>query len=173
MEGHGSMNSNIYFEKFFSEGDFLYCWQLVSNEKVMIMNYGRVFTMEETNELFRHMIDKSKNYEGFGYFKVFKKESNEYIGLGAVIINDDFTEAEIEYMLLPEYWGEGYGSKVVSNLLNKIDETKSIKKVIAITKPNNIVSKRILYKNGFRLFKIYEVDDGSLAEILIKYKGKI
>jgi hypothetical protein len=84
------MQNRIYFEKFLSEDDFQYYLDLVSNEEVMVMNYGRVFTLEET---------------------------------------------------------------------------KSIHKVIAITDSNNLVSKKILFNNGFVSCKIFEIDDGSLAEM--------
>ena len=107
----------------------------------------------------------NKNYEDFGYFKVFKKDTKNFIGLGAIILNNDFSEAEIEYMLIPDYWRKGYGSEIVRNLLKKAEDTKRIHKVIAITDPNNFVSKKILFNNGFTSSKIFEIEDGSLAEI--------
>ena len=36
------MQNRIYFKKFLSDDDFQYYLDLVSNEKVMVMNYGRV-----------------------------------------------------------------------------------------------------------------------------------
>lgn len=159
------MNNRIYFEKFLSEDDFQYYLDLVSNEEVMVMNYGRVFTLEESNLTYKGILKNNKNYENFGYFKVFEKDTNVFIGSGAITLNDDFTEAEIEYMLMPDYWGKGYGSEIVRNLLKKAEETKSIHKVIAITDHNNLVSKKILFNNGFVSCKIFEIDDGSLAEM--------
>lgn len=43
------MSNNIYFEKFTSEKDFLDYWKLVSNEKIMIINYG--FSSFKTYEI--------------------------------------------------------------------------------------------------------------------------
>ena len=129
------------------------------------MNYGRVFTIDESILTYKGIMINNKNYEDFGYFKVFEKYTNNFIGIGAITINNDFSEAEIEYMLIPDYWGKGYGSEIVRNLLKKSEETKRIHKVIAITDPNNFVSKKILFNNGFVSSKIFEIEDGSLAEM--------
>ena len=137
----------------------------------MLMNYGRVFTLEESKLTYKGMLKNNKNYEAFGYFKVFEKDTNVFIGLGAITLNNDSAEAEIEYMLMPDYWRKGYGSEIVRNLLKKAEETNSIHKVIAITDPNNLISKKILHNNGFVSSKIFKIDDGSLAEMHIKVKS--
>jgi hypothetical protein len=69
----------------------------------MIMNYRRVFALEEANLTYKGILKNNKNHEAFGYFKVFEKATNALIGLGEITINNDFTEAEIEYMLMPDY----------------------------------------------------------------------
>ena len=91
------------------------------------------------------------------------------------LVNDNFTEVEVEYSLLPEYWGKGYGSEIAENLLKKVEETKGMQRATAIIDPNNIASKKIVLKNGFTSCKLYEIDDGSPAEMFSKkviYKGK-
>lgn len=162
------MTNRIYFKKFLSEDDFQYFLDLVSNEKVMVMNYGRVFLLEEAKKCYSRMLESNKNHEDFGSFKVFEKNTSTFMGSGALIVNNDFTEAEIEYMLLPEYWGKGYGSEIVNELLNKAKETKSIHQVTAIIDPNNIASRKILLHNGFVSCKTYKIDDGSPAEMFSK-----
>lgn len=162
------MQNRIYFKKFLSDDDFQYYLDLVSNEKVMVMNYGRVFTLEEANLTYKGMLKNNKSDEAFGYFIVFEKATNTFIGLGAIIINNDFSEAEVEYMLLPNYWGKGYGREIVRELIKKAEKIKSIHKVTAITDPNNSASKKILLNNGFVSCEILEIDDGSLAEMFSK-----
>lgn len=169
------MTSRIYFKKFLSEDDFQYFFKLVSNEKIMVMNYGRVFSVEEAKKCYEGLLDKGRKGENFGGFKVFERSTNTFIGLGALLVNDNFAEVEVEYSLLPEYWGKGYGSEITENLLNKAEEIKGMQQATAIIDPNNIASKKILLKNGFTSCKLYEIDDGSLAEIFSKkiiYEGK-
>ncbi|GCD10554.1 GNAT family N-acetyltransferase [Clostridium tagluense] len=162
------MANRIYFKKFLCEDDFQYFLKLVFNEKIMVMNYGRVFLLEEAKKCYKRLLEDNKKNEGFGSFKVFEMNTNVFIGSGALVISDDLTEAEVEYMILPEYWGKGYGSEIVRELLNKAEETKSIQRVTAITDPNNIGSKKILLSNDFVSCKIYEIDDGSPAEMFSK-----
>ncbi|WP_291579618.1 hypothetical protein [Clostridium sp. UBA6640] len=50
-------------------------------------------------------------------------------------------------------------------MLNKSEEAKSLKKIIAIIDPKNIASKKILLKNNFISEKICEID-GLPGEIL-------
>lgn len=162
------MQNRIHFIKFLSDEDIQYYLDLVSNEKVMVMNYGRVFSLEEANLTYKGILKNNESHETFGYFKVFENATNVFIGLGAMTINNDFTEAEVEYMLLPDYWGKGYGSEIVKELLKKAEKINSIHKVTAITDPNNLASKKILSNNGFVSCKIFEIDDGSLAEMHAK-----
>lgn len=163
------LKNRIYFDKFVSEDDFHYFIDLVTNEKVMIMNYGRVFTLEEANQLYKGMLKRNKRHDDFGDFKVFQRDTNTFIGLGTLSINNDFTECELEYMLLPEYWGKGYGSEIAGELIKKAEDTKSIQKITAYIDPNNIGSKKILLNNGFVSCKLYKnPDDGSPVEMFSK-----
>jgi len=45
---------------------------------------------------------------------------------------------------------------------------KSVKQVTGTIDPKNIASRKILIKNGFSSCKVFEIDDGSLAEVLSK-----
>lgn len=65
------MKSRIYFEKFNTKDDFKLFLILSSNEKVMKMNYGRVFTLEESINYYSKMLENNKVNEAFGTFKVF------------------------------------------------------------------------------------------------------
>ncbi|WBW95970.1 hypothetical protein [Oceanirhabdus sp. W0125-5] len=47
------MTNRIYFDKFLTEDDFKYFLSLSSNEKVMVMNFGRVFTLEESKSFYK------------------------------------------------------------------------------------------------------------------------
>jgi len=167
------MASRIYFKKFISQGDFKYYSTLVFNEKIMLMNYGRVFTLEEAIKTYKRVLDNNEIHKDFGSFKVFEKSTNNFMGLGGLEINEDLTEAELEYLLLPEYWGKGYGSEIAKKLLAVAKETKSIKEVTAIIEPKNIASKKILLNNGFKSQKIFEIEDNSLAEMFSKKYGQV
>lgn len=161
------MKSRIYLEKFLSEEDFEYYFSLVNNEKVMAMVTERAIPLEEAKNDFTLLLDKNKDHKDFGNFKVFDIYSNRFIGLGKLEINkNDLREAELGYLLLPEFWGEGYGGEIAKVLLNMAEE-KGVHRITAIIDPKNIPSKKILLNNGFVSEEICEID-GLPGEILGK-----
>lgn len=162
------MESRIYLQKFVSDEDFEYYFSLVSNEKVMAMVTERAIPLEEARIDFKLLLDKNKEYKDFGNFKVFETTSNDFIGLGLLKIDkNDLSKAELGYLLLPEFWGKGYGSEIANILLNKAEESKVLHQITAIIDPKNIASKKILLNNGFISEKLCEID-GLPGEILSK-----
>lgn len=159
------MNTKIYFKSFNSDNDYNYWWALASNEEVMKMNYGRAFTREEAGEVFNQILEISKRKDSSQYFKVFHEETKHFIGIAALIEKETKKEVEIEYMFLPEYWGNGYGSEAVKELIDMAKKVENIEWVTAIIDPCNERSSRILLKNGFKSQRIFTIDDGSLAEV--------
>jgi len=169
MRGGNKLKNRIYFEKFLSDDESHYFLDVATNEKVAVMNYGRVFTFEEAKQIYEGMLKINRLHESFGYFKVFLKDTSTYIGLGALVVDDDLLEGELEYMLLPEYWGQGYGNEIAEELLKTAESTKSIVRIEAITDPNNIGSKKILLNNCFVSSRLSEnSDNGSIVEIFSK-----
>lgn len=162
------MIEEFTLEKFSGEEDFGLYQKLVTDELAMKMNYGRIFTVEEADQLYAFMMERNKASSEYGYFKVMRSTDLEFLGLGAVVLMENSTGVEIEYMLLPKYWGNGYGTGVVSVLLEKIRGNSTIQEVIAITDPDNIASKKILQKYGFHSQKVYETEEGMMAQAFVK-----
>ena len=65
------MKNRLYFEKFLSEDDFKYYSSLVLNEKVMVMNYGRVFLLEEAKYIYEWLLKKTKSLKGLEALRFF------------------------------------------------------------------------------------------------------
>ncbi|MCI6276407.1 MAG: GNAT family N-acetyltransferase [Clostridium sp.] len=156
----------IYFEKFLSEDDFKYYSSLIFNEQVMAMNYGRIFNMDEANYLYEWMMKNNKDLGALGSFKVFQCNTNTFIGFAALLPNEDSTEAELEYMLLPDYWGQGYGTEIAMKLLRIAEGVDNLQTLTATVGVDNLASKNILLKTGFTHLKFFENDDnGSPVEM--------
>jgi len=58
-------------------------------------------------------------------------------------------KAEIGYMLLPEFWGRGFGNEIAEALLKIAISDPNLTRVYANTDPNNVASRKILINNGF------------------------
>lgn len=154
----------------YTESDFSLYAQIVFNEQVMRMNLGRVFTEEEANLFFQMVLRCNAAGSALGYDKVFLTQGSDrvYLGMGALNWNDDFHAVEMEYMLLPAYWHQGYGTELVGMLLQKARDACQATEVVAITDPANIRSKRLLQRVGFDFVRQYVNPDGETAELYRK-----
>lgn len=159
------MEKRIYLEKFTSM-DFDDYYKLVGNEKVMAMITERAIHLDEALENYNQILKSNQLHKSFGNFKVIENSTNKFVGSALLKIKDpSSTEAELGYMLLPDYWGKGIGSEVAKMLIEKAKAEKKINKITAIIDPNNIASRKILINNGFNSDIVCEID-GLPGEIL-------
>lgn len=142
------MNKKVLFEKF-TTNDFNSYFKLVSNYEVMKMITEKVLTHEEALRDFNKIIETNSIHPILGTYKVFNL-ANDFIGLAKLEIREiKDTEAELGYMLLPNYWGMGVGSSIAEELIELAKEQIKIKKLTAIIDPINMTSRKILIKNNF------------------------
>lgn len=163
------MKHRITLESITTQEDFPLFAKLVFHETVMQMNMGRVFTQEEAEGYFSHILSYRKSHSGSGTHKILLED--ELIGIASLW--EDETEAEVEYMLLPEYWNRGYATEVVKLLEDMAACLPHLSVLKGLTDPANLPSQRVLLKNGFALSQTETLEDGSQIHILTKtVKGK-
>ena len=125
------MNKKVFFEKFTTD-DFNSYFKLVSNYEVMKMITEKGLTYEEALKDFNKIIETNSIHPILGTYKVFNL-ANDFIGLAKLEIREiKDTEAELGYMLLPNYWGMGVGSSIAEELIKLAKEQKKLKKLTAI-----------------------------------------
>ncbi|RWW92398.1 N-acetyltransferase [Flavobacterium cerinum] len=150
----------------FTDIDFPNYFQLVNNEQVMEMITERSIQFGEAKKDYQELLENNSIASNFGSFKILDVISNEFIGLAKLEIKDkDSNEAEIGYMILPQYWGKGIGSAVAKELLEMAVAQTSINKLNAIIDPKNLASRKILINNGF-VSKEFIDFDGLPGELL-------
>ena len=126
----------------------------------------RAIPVEEAKQNFNKILENNKVHKSFGSFKVIDKISRDFLGSALLRINNlDSDEAEIGYVLLPNYWGKRLGSKIVELLLNRARKESQLNYLKAFIDPNNVASKKILTNNGFVTKETRYIDD-LLSEIL-------
>lgn len=158
------MNKKVFFEKFTTD-DFNSYFKLVSNYEVMKMITEKGLTYEEALKDFSKIIETNSIHPILGTYKVFNL-ANDFIGLAKLEIREiKDTEAELGYMLLPNYWGMGVGSSIAEELIKLAKEQKKLKKLTAIIDPINMASRKILIKNNF-ISKEFKNFDGLPGEFL-------
>jgi len=155
----------IKLEKF-TQADFPYYFQLVSNIRVMAMITERALGLEEAKSKYEKLLENNELEPEFGSFKVLQYDTDEFLGFAKLEVKaKNPEEAELGYMLLPEYWGQGIASTIAKKLIDISDRHSSLMRITAVIDPNNIPSRRILTKNGFET-KGYRDFDGLHGEIL-------
>lgn len=159
------MDMKLHLEKF-TPNDFPEYFRLVSNEKVMEMITERIIPLEEARGDFEKLIENNKLDPSFGNFKILGTVSEEFIGLAKLEIKEGSSDqAELGYMILPEYWGKGIAGTVAKRLTEVAKTHRSLTKLFAFIDPRNIPSRKILINNGF-VSKEYKDFDGLPGEVL-------
>lgn len=137
---------------------------LVYNEQVMNMNMGRIFTPEEAKGYFEYVMEYQNDRSDSGGFLVRRTNDKAFIGIAFLWVKEE--KAEIEYMLLPEFWGFGYGTETARELINIAKRIPEIRRISGITDPENQASIRILLKNGLEFEReVIAEEDGSAAAV--------
>ncbi|WP_048601851.1 GNAT family N-acetyltransferase [Rubeoparvulum massiliense] len=165
------MVNRIWFEKFNSDGDFPYYFSLVHHEDVMAMITKRAIPLNEARKNYARLLKTNKKYNDFGFFKVLESDSNQFIGLAKLDRNENnLNEAELGYMLLPDFWGKRYGTEIAHLMIERAEELKVLQRITAIIDPKNTASRKILLRNGFIFEKACEIN-GLQGEIFVRELG--
>ncbi len=152
------MKPRIYLKKLLPD-DFVFFYALTGNEKVMAMITERALSKEEALKKFNYFLENNELHKSFGSFKVLEVLSSKLLGFAKLeITKEKPEEAELGYMLLPEFWGNGFGSEIAETLLEVATSDSNLTRVFAITDPNNVASRKILINNGFASEEVGEID---------------
>ena len=100
------------------------------------------------------------------------KETGEKIGVTGFRITDG--RAEVGYLILPRYHGQGLGSESLKALITWASEEQGIHSFDAIVTQGNIGSEKVLTKNGFSLKKVvpeaYKIGGKWYADHIYSYE---
>lgn len=125
---------------------------------------------KEARTKFDEIVRENDLNPDYGYYKITDIKEN-FIGVIKLEINDPQPiEAELGYILKPEYWGKGIGSETSHFLITKARNLGQLKRIFAIIDPKNIASRKILTNNGFVSVEFKDFDDlpGEILELNLK-----
>ncbi|MDP4550100.1 GNAT family N-acetyltransferase [Alkalihalobacillus macyae] len=149
----------------FQANDFEDYFSLVSDKRVMAQITERAIPLEEAKSNFEKLLMRNDKDAIIGTYKIKNTYTNEFIGLGHLSLNEKLDEeAEIGYMLLHKYWGNGYGTEIAQMMIDLAKQT-DLRKLTAMIDPENYASRKILVNQQFVSEKVCEID-GLLGEIL-------
>lgn len=84
----------------------------------------------------------------FGRWMVISKTDNKIIGLAGFRRHEDI--AELFYILDEPYWGKGLATEIAGEILKAGFERHNFPRIVAMTRPANAESRRVLDKLGMR-----------------------
>ena len=92
---------------------------------------------------------KIENNEGINW-AIELKSTKQFVGIiGHYRLKPENFRAEIGYMILPEFHGNGIITEAIRAAVNYGFDTMNLHSVEAIIDPKNLASEKVLQKNGF------------------------
>jgi RimJ/RimL family protein N-acetyltransferase len=86
---------------------------------------------------------------GFGLWMVELRERGEPIGISGLLRRDALPSPDIGFAFLPRFWSNGYAFESAAAVKDFAANVLRLSEVLAIVKPSNIASIRLLEKLGF------------------------
>lgn len=147
----------------FCAKDFNFCYQLLSNPKIMKNTGFRLpQSEEETRKYLNEWIDFSD--KEFGKWLIEDKLSGESIGwIMLKELPDNF--CELGYMISESFWGMGYATKACNLIFKKFNLEQPNRILTARVDENNKASINVLHKMGMVVSKIDEENKMKFYEL--------
>lgn len=109
---------------------------------------GVRFLADATQYILSGPIASYERY-GFGLFLVELREDHTPIGICGLLKRDALDDVDVGFAFVPESWSKGYAYESVVGTLAYARDTHHLKRVVAITSPDNVASINLLVKLGF------------------------
>ncbi len=99
---------------------------------------------------------------GFGLWKATRKSDGAAVGLSGLLKRDELPFADLGYAFLPAYEGLGYASEAGAAALDFGFGRKRLPRILAIVRPGNESSMRVLRKLGMSERGVVQMDHQAL-----------
>jgi [ribosomal protein S5]-alanine N-acetyltransferase len=108
---------------------------------------------------------------GFGLWLVGVKESGLPVGMCGLLKRESLPDVDIGFAFLPAYRSRGYAFESASAVLEYGRREFGLKRIVAITDPDNAGSIRVLEKIGMRFERMIAVSEGGPEIQLLASEG--
>ena len=102
---------------------------------------------------------KSYAQNGFGLYKVELKQTGTPIGISGLVKRDSLPDPDIGFAFLPEHWNNGYAFESALAVMGYAREMLELKRILAITTPDNDASAKLLGKIGLRFDRMITLSE--------------
>jgi len=146
----------------FTAGDAAFLVELL-NDPSFLRHIGDKGVRTEADALRYLETGPFASYErlGFGLWRVAQKESGEPVGMCGLLKRDWLDDVDVGFAFLPRFWAKGYAFEAASGVLFHARDAFGLKRVVAVTSPDNEASMGLLAKLGFRFERTARAPDGA------------
>jgi [ribosomal protein S5]-alanine N-acetyltransferase len=113
----------------------------------------------------------SYQQNGFGLWLVALKQTGLSIGICGLLKRESLPDVDIGFAFLPAYRSQGYAFESASAVLHYGRTDLGLKRIVAITNPDNAGSIRVLEKMGMRFERMITMSEGEPEIQLLATEG--
>ena len=139
----------------------------VDSDPVVMATLGGVRSENETWEGLWNALEHWER-NGFGPWIFGDRETGETVG-GATLRRveiDGCEEVEVGYRVAAAWWGRGIATEMASALVAVARDRLGLQEVVAFTLPDNVASRRVMEKAGFRYER--DIEWAALPHVLYR-----
>lgn len=145
---HLTLNDAPFILELLNDPSFL---RFIGDRKVRSLQDARLYIL--------HGPIASYEKNGFGLFLAFLKESGDPIGMCGLLKRETLPDVDIGFALMPASCRQGFASEAIAATLAFGRDHFSLKRILAITSPDNVASIRVLEKSGLKFEAMIEMPD--------------
>jgi RimJ/RimL family protein N-acetyltransferase len=116
--------------------------RFIGDRGVRTLEDARGYILKGPMEMYRRF--------GFGLYLVVNKADGVPMGLCGLLKRDSLPDVDIGFAFLPRFWGQGYAHEAAAAVLAQGQNTFGLRRILAITSPDNHSSIKLLEKLGLR-----------------------
>ena len=131
------------------------------SEVMQYMGRGNIATREQTQEMIIRRGVCGQKWP-LNVWALLRNDNQRLVGTCGILETDvkGVSEVEIGYQLARHAWGRGYATEVANALVNYGFETLKLRRLIAMTHPENVRSQRVIQKIGLRFERQVDLPKG-------------
>ncbi|NNF66611.1 MAG: GNAT family N-acetyltransferase [Gammaproteobacteria bacterium] len=96
----------------------------------------------------------SYEQHGFGLYRVAITEDDTAIGICGLLSRPTLPDPDLGFAFLPDFWGHGYAYESAREILRRARRVLGLRRIVAITAPENKASISLLGRLGFEFEKV-------------------
>ena len=118
-----------------------------------------VRTLDDARAYILHGPVNSYRRHGFGLYLTALKEGAVPIGICGLLQRETLADVDIGFAFLPAFWSRGYALEAASAVKAYGFDTLGLKRIVAITNPDNAASIKLLEKVGLKYERMIKLTE--------------